>query len=481
MNQHHVVTATVTKDPGTGGVAAGSVPVVFTVTGDTANLTYFDANLDGDNNPLTATTNASGLATIEFTKSGAGTVTINASTTFAVGGVTLIRDTDPATPAVAGPNGSGPATKTFVDARITIAPSATNEVGHAHTFTITVTAFPSGANPVSFGTPTVSFSPVPATVGPVTLVSVVGNVATYTVTINNPTAGKFTANATASVTMGGVTVTRDTDPATATIGSGPGGSGPATKTFVDAYIIITPHEATNSVGQSHTFVVQVFQNDGLTAAQGGDGITGFAPAPDHTFVTVSFTNQGGANWQTTLDTCASPNGTSGGSCNVTGSSSSAGDVTAHATVTFSVGGVSLTRATDGTGNNSGDAIKHFISGSVSWVKHDNGGRLLGGATFSLCRINDYDIIAGMISLTPLNPPVCVNDPQGVADNGPFDADPDPGEFKVVNLPLGRYKAQETIAPQGYELDPNFQTVDLTPQSPNGNATFANASSTAGRS
>ncbi|MFL5981692.1 MAG: beta strand repeat-containing protein [Gaiellaceae bacterium] len=474
VNQHHVVTATVTKNPGTGVVAAGSVPVVFTVTGNTANLTYFDSNADGDNNPLTATTNASGLATLEFTKSGAGSVTINASTTFAVGGVTLTRDTDPATPAVAGPNGSGPATKTFVDASISIAASATNEVGHAHTFTITVTAFPAGATPVTINAPTVTFSPVPTTVGPVTFVSLVGNVATYTVTINSPTAGKFTANASDTVTMGSVTVTRDTDPATATIGSGPGGSGPATKTFVDAYIVITPHEATNSVGDPHTFVVQVFQNDGLTAAQGGDGVTGFTSAPDHTFVTVSFTNQNGANWQTTLDTCASPNGTSGGSCSVTGSSASAGDVIAHATVTFSVGGVSLTRATDGTGNNSLDAIKHFISGSVSWVKHDNGGQLLGGATFSLCRINDYDIIAGMISLTPLNPPVCVNPPTGVADNGPYDADPAAGKFTVANLPLGRYKAQETVAPQGFELDPNFQTVDLTPQSPNGNATFANA-------
>jgi hypothetical protein len=39
-------------------------------------------------------------------------------------------------------------------------------------------------------------------------------------------------NATTSLIVGGVNLTRDTDPATAGIGSGPGGSGPATKRFV---------------------------------------------------------------------------------------------------------------------------------------------------------------------------------------------------------------------------------------------------------
>ena len=118
------------KDPGTGLVAAAGAPVVFAVTGATANLTYFDANADGDNNPLTATTDATGKATLEFTKSGAGSVTINASTTVSVGGSSLTRDTDPATPATAGPGGTGPAAKTFVDANIQITPAtATNPVG----------------------------------------------------------------------------------------------------------------------------------------------------------------------------------------------------------------------------------------------------------------------------------------------------------------------------------------------------------------
>src|SRR5439155_1368038 len=136
VNQHHVVTATMGREPWRGMVAAGSVPVVFTVTGATGNLSFFDGNADGDNNPLTATTDASGHAALEFTKSGAGSVTVNASTVFSVGGVSLTRDTDPATGPVAGPGGTGPAGKTFVDANIALSPlSATNEVNQHHVVT----------------------------------------------------------------------------------------------------------------------------------------------------------------------------------------------------------------------------------------------------------------------------------------------------------------------------------------------------------
>src|SRR3989442_14055186 len=48
-----------------------------------------------------------------------------------------------------------------VDANISIAPNGVNEVGTAHTFTITVNALPDGASPVSFGTITPSVSPAP--------------------------------------------------------------------------------------------------------------------------------------------------------------------------------------------------------------------------------------------------------------------------------------------------------------------------------
>src|SRR5207237_1098686 len=79
------------------------------------------------------------------------------------------------------------------------------------TFTITVTALPDTAGAPQFALPTVTFPRVaPSTVGPATPVSVVGNVATYTVTINNPTVGAFTVQASDQITIGGLALTRTT-------------------------------------------------------------------------------------------------------------------------------------------------------------------------------------------------------------------------------------------------------------------------------
>src|SRR5262249_8049632 len=98
----------------------------------------------------------------------------------------------------------------------------------------------------------------------------------FQVTFTSASAGQVIGNASTTFVLNGVSLTRDTDPATAAIGAGPGGSGPAVKTFEDARITITP-DATNAVGQPHTFTVTVQQDDGLAAAQGGDGVTGFTP------------------------------------------------------------------------------------------------------------------------------------------------------------------------------------------------------------
>jgi hypothetical protein len=469
VNQHHVVTATVTKNDGSGSSsAAAGVHVVFSVTGDTANLSYTDANGDGDNNPLTATTNASGQATIEFTSSSAGTVTINASTTFSVGGVSLTRDTDPATPAIAGPGGSGPASKVFEDARISIGQSATNEVGQPHTFTLTFSVNRGDGNgfqPESGANCTITLTnsngAVANPAGPINGTS--DSNGQLSATFTSATGGVVVGNASCSKTVGGVSLTRDTDPATANVGSGPGGSGPATKKFVDAFITIGPTPATNSVGETHVWTITVMQNDGLAAnAPGGDAYDGYGPAPDHTFVTVTTQNQNGANAQVILDGCKSPNGTTGGACTYSFSSATAGDVIGNASVTFLVGGISVTRATsDGKSQDSGPAIKHFVAGSVSWTKVDNGGRPLGGATFQLCRTHDWDIANNQPFIAALNPPVC----QTVTDNDSTDADPAVGHFTVTGQPLGTYTVHETVAPAGYELDPSTKQINVSPGNP----------------
>src|SRR6185295_5466436 len=92
----------------------------------------------------------------------------------------------------------------------------------------------------------------------------------FLVTFTSATAGQVigTASTTFTIDVDGAgplpaaSVTRDTDPATTTIPSGPGGTspaGPATKTFVDAKITITPNDV-NGVGDPHTFTVNVMQD-----------------------------------------------------------------------------------------------------------------------------------------------------------------------------------------------------------------------------
>ena len=162
---------------------------------------------------------------------------------------------------------------------------------------------------------------------------------------------------------------------------------------------------------------------------------------------------------------------------MTFSSPTAGTVTGNASVTFLVGGVSLTRDTDpatanvGAGpGGSGPAVKHFLAGSISWLKHDNAGALQGGATFELCRTNDYDLDAGDFGPL-LDPAVCITvvDDVGDANYVGNDEDPDPGEFLVSDRPLGRYTITETVAPPGFIVDPTPQTVELTPGNTTGSA------------
>src|SRR5207249_1403786 len=117
----------------------------------------------------------------------------------------------------------------------------------------------------------------------------------------------------------------------------PGGSGPATKTFVDANITIGPANATNAVGQDHVLTVTVQQNKGTGA--------GFVNAPNGTKPTVSLVDSNGAANSISANTCTNP-GTVNGKCTVTFTSPSAGKVTGNASVTFNVSGQSLTRDTD---------------------------------------------------------------------------------------------------------------------------------------
>src|SRR5439155_1090766 len=98
--------------------------------------------------------------------------------------------------------------------------------------------------------------------------------------------------------------------------------------------------------------------------QGGDGVTGFAPAPDGTNPVVTLTDANGAISNISSNTSAST-GTVNVTCSVTYTTNTAGTVTGHAKVTFSVGGGSLTRETDNTHGTTGDAVKRFVDAKIS--------------------------------------------------------------------------------------------------------------------
>ncbi len=74
-------------------------------------------------------------------------------------------------------------------------------------------------------------------------------------------------------------------------------------------------------------------------------------------------------------------------------------------------------------------------GSIAWEKRDEAGNFVGGATFEI----SPDPTDGVGVMT-------------VVDNGANDADPDPGQILVNNVPVGSYTVTETVSPAGYALD-----------------------------
>src|SRR5439155_165881 len=118
----------------------------------------------------------------------------------------------------------------------------------------------------------------------------------------------------------------------------------------------------NAVGDPHTFTVTVLQDDGLTAAQGGDEV-GSVTATSGASVSVTLTDSNGA-----VDVPAgSLSGTTdpSGHFSVTFTSQSAGIVTGHATASLTVSGVSLSRATDNTHGSTGDTVNGFVVAKVN--------------------------------------------------------------------------------------------------------------------
>lgn len=336
VGQPHTLTATVEVDDSSGWKPApDGTSVGFSLTSGPGSLNPASCQVSG------------GSCSVTLTSAIAGVSIVNASTTVVIDGVSIVRSTN----GNAGPDGSGPATKRWVDASIAIAPNDVNEVGQSHTFTITVTAIPSGATPVGFPSITTSVSPAPTTQSNTCATpQIQGNVATCTLTINSDTPTIYTANAATTVTIGSVTLTRATDG-----NAGPGGSGPATKGYVDARIRLAPN-GVNEVGSPHQITAAVEINSGA----------GWVPAADGTVVDLAIANGPGS---LSAPSCTTTGGT--GSCMITLSSTIAGTtiVSAHTAVTVVINGVSLTldRSTHGTDGPSANLVKQWVDGSIAIV------------------------------------------------------------------------------------------------------------------
>jgi hypothetical protein len=299
---------------------------------------------------LCLTAGGTGSCTVVITSNATGTSTVEASTTVSVGGVSLTRTTGDGLP------GDGPnAQKEWVKAKIEIAPSATNLVGANHTFTVTVQADTGGGYAAFQGASvTVTLanggSAVANPPGPFNGTTDVNG--QFEVVFTSATAGTVTGHASATLTINGVAFAIETD------GLGDN-SGDAVKTFVDAYIQITPQNATNAVGTNHTLTITVNANPNT-----GTIVAGTATATIlGTSTTGSFVPAGNPT------TCAYPGGLGLSSCTVVITSAVAGTTDVEASAGISLQGVagSLTRTTGTVANVTAGCPQNCNNASKTWV------------------------------------------------------------------------------------------------------------------
>jgi uncharacterized repeat protein (TIGR01451 family) len=340
LSTNHVLTGHVNVNLGAGG------GYVNAPNGTTINFTIVSGpgSFVGPTSCLTS--GGTGSCTVTITSSTSGVTKVRATTDVSVGGLVLHRATGDANL-----GDSADATKVWASAKIEIGPSATNEIGQPHTFTVTLSkdtgtnAFVAAAgehadftltdsNGATHGAPTGTCTNAGANTN-------ANGQCTITFTSNSP--GTVTAHATSTLIVSGTSITVST--------SGAGTSGDAVKTFVDANIQITPPTAINPVSTNHVLTAHVNVNVGGTS---------FANAPDGT--QISFTIDSGPGSLTTANPCTTAGGT--GSCSVTLTSATPGTTIVSAHVTLVVGGVTLKRDTNGTAANSGAATKLFADDTV---------------------------------------------------------------------------------------------------------------------
>lgn len=457
VGEAHTFTVTVRKDSGAGLVAAQNVTVTPSISG-AGSITGGTCVASG-----ATKTDSSGQCTIVVSSSSAGTATVNASAAVVIAGTAGSATVNVATNG----SGAGPTisnTKTWVDARISIGTAGTNQLGDAHTFTVTVQknsgsgfvaaqgvnvlASETGVGAITGGTCDNSGGDTDAS-GQCTIV-----VDSDTLT------GTSTVQASATVTVAGTAGSANV--AVATNGYGQN-SISNTKTWVDADITISA-SATNNITEAHTFTVTIRKDSG----------SGMAPAEG---VNVLASAVAGGVGSITGGTCDNTGGdtNSSGQCTIVVQSAVAGSLTVNASATVRVNGTAgfadVSVSTTGHGAYSISNVKTWVDGTLRWLKHDGDGNLLGGAEFKVCRTHTFnsDTLAfdntADVCYSPDDTPADqvlddVDGTDGPAGAG-LDQDGTGGEFQLDNLVLGRYTIEESKAPAGYHRDESVETVELT--------------------
>src|SRR5207245_2662853 len=234
---------------------------------------------------------------------------------------------------------------TSADATIAITPAtAANAVGTSHTLTITVTAV---GTTLGNGTATASITSGPGSfVADSSTCSYTGGGATAscTVIITSATTGTTVVSATSSIPL------TDAGSVTRTTNGTAGNSGPASKTWVDATIAITPATATNAVRSEERRV-------GTETAVGttlGDGTA-----------TASITS-GPGGFVADSSTCSYTGGGATASCTVVITSATTGTTVVAAPSSIPLtGDGSVSRTTNGTAGNSGPASKTWVDATIA--------------------------------------------------------------------------------------------------------------------
>jgi Bacterial Ig-like domain (group 3) len=278
VGTNHVLTGHVNVS--TDGTTFQNAPDGTTINFSLTNANGATAAFVGPSSCTTA--GGTGSCTVTISSPTAGQTTISDTTTVTVIGVPLTRSSGDGLP-----GDSANAGKTWVDANIQVTPaSAENPVGTNHTLTGHVNVNDgSGAGFVNAPDGTViSFSLTNAGgasatfVGPSTCTTA-GGTGSCTVQISSPTAGTTTVNASSTVSVVGISLTRTTNATGAN-------SGPATKLWASVNVVTHVRDANgNDLTGSTTVAPGTVVHDEATVTRGA-GTPAAVPDPTGT---VTFT------------------------------------------------------------------------------------------------------------------------------------------------------------------------------------------------